>query len=70
MLLELAKKTGAPCNPYSFRRSFACNLHRQGLSTLNMMYLGGWVDLSMVLKYTRSITFDNYLKHYRDVESK
>ncbi|MFC2051894.1 tyrosine recombinase XerC [Chloroflexota bacterium] len=68
MLLELAKETGIPCNPHSFRRGFACNLHRKGLSTLDIMHLGGWADLSMVLRYTRSITFDDCLKHYRDVE--
>ena len=69
MLLELAKRTGLPCNPHSFRRGFACNLHRKGLSTLDIMRLGGWSDLSMVLRYTRSITFEDCLKHYREVES-
>jgi integrase/recombinase XerC len=68
MLLDLAKKTGLPCNPHSFRRGFACNLHRKGLSTLDIMHLGGWEDLSMVLRYTRSITFDDCLKHYRALE--
>ena len=65
MLLELAKRTGIPCNPHSFRRGFACNLHRRGLSTLDIMHLGGWSDLSMVLRYTRSITFGDCLEHYR-----
>jgi integrase len=69
MLLELAKETGLPCNPHSFRRGFACSLHRRGLSTLNIMHLGGWEDLSMVLRYTRSITFDDCLKHYKKVTS-
>lgn len=69
MLLELAKKTNLPCNPHAFRRGFACNLHRKGLSTLDIMHLGGWSDLSMVLRYTRSITFDDCLKHYREIES-
>jgi integrase/recombinase XerC/integrase/recombinase XerD len=59
--------TGIKCNPHSFRRGFACNLHRKGLSTLDIMHLGGWQDLSMVLRYTRSITFDDCLKHYRAV---
>ena len=68
MLLELAKKTGLPCNPRSFRRGFACNLHRKGLSTLDIRHLGGWADLSMVLRYTRSITFDDCLDHYREIE--
>ncbi|MFC1995750.1 tyrosine-type recombinase/integrase [Chloroflexota bacterium] len=68
MLLELAKRTSLPCNSHIFRRGFACNLHRKGLSTLDIMHLGGWSDLSMVLRYTRSITFDDCLKHYREVE--
>lgn len=67
MLTNLKQRTGLPCNPHSFRRGFACNLHREGLSTLDIMHLGGWQDLSMVLRYTRSITFDDCLKHYRAV---
>jgi len=31
------------------------------------MHLGGWEDLDMVLKYTRSITFDDCLTHYKQV---
>jgi integrase len=65
MLLELVKETGIPCNPHSFRRGFACNLPGKGLSTLDIMHLGGWEDLSMVLRYTRSITFDDCLEHYK-----
>jgi integrase/recombinase XerC/integrase/recombinase XerD len=65
MLRNLEKQTGIKCNPHSFRRGFACNLHRRGLSTLDIMHLGGWQDLSMVLRYTRSITFEDCLKHYQ-----
>jgi len=62
---RLKEDTGIPRNPYSFRRGFACNLHRKGLSTLDIMHLGGWSDLSMVLRYTRSITFEDCLEHYK-----
>jgi integrase/recombinase XerC/integrase/recombinase XerD len=65
MLKTLGISTGIKCNPHSFRRGFACNLHRKGLSTLDIMHLGGWSDLSMVLHYTRSITFEDCLEHYR-----
>jgi len=65
MLRTLEKQTGIKCNPHSFRRGFACNLHRKGLSTLDIMHLGGWEDLSMVLRYTHSITFDDCLAHYQ-----
>jgi site-specific recombinase XerD len=67
VLRTLWLATGIKCNPHSFRRGFACNLHRKGLSTLDIMHLGGWNDLSMVLRYTRSITFDDCLKHYQAV---
>jgi len=67
MLERLEKETGIKCNPHAFRRGFACNLHRKGLSTLDIMHLGGWSDLSMVLRYTYSITFDDCLKHYEQV---
>jgi len=65
MLKRLGEEIGMKCNPHSFRRGFACNLHRKGLSTLDIMHLGGWADLSMVLRYTRSITFDDCLEHYK-----
>jgi site-specific recombinase XerD len=64
---RLKQATGISCNPHSFRRGFACNLHRKGLSTLDIMHLGGWSDLSMVLRYTRSITFDDCMEHYKRV---
>jgi integrase/recombinase XerC/integrase/recombinase XerD len=67
MLRRLSELTGIKCNPHSFRRGFACMLHRKGLSTLDIMHLGGWEDLDMVLKYTRSITFEDCLKHYKQV---
>ena len=68
MLKRLRQNTGIACNAHSFRRGFACNLHRKGLSTLDIMHLGGWSDLSMVLRYTRSITFEDCLAHYREIE--
>jgi len=67
MLKRLSQETGIRCNAHSFRRGFACNLHRKGLSTLDIMHLGGWSDLSMVLRYTRSITFEDCLEHYKRV---
>jgi len=62
MLQGLELQTAIRCNAHSFRRGFACNLHRKGLSTLDIMHLGGWEDLSMVLRYTRSITWSEPLK--------
>jgi integrase/recombinase XerC/integrase/recombinase XerD len=68
VLRTLSLHTGIKCNPHAFRQGFACNLHRRGLSTLDIMHLGGWADLSMVLRYTRSITFDDCLKHYQEID--
>ena len=65
MLLELAKITGLPCNPHNFRRTFASNLHRAGLDIEHIMRLGGWESLEMVLRYTRSVKFEDSLKLYR-----
>ena len=36
VLRTLWLTTGIKCNPHSFRRGFACNLHRKGLSTLDI----------------------------------
>ncbi len=69
MLERLEKEIGIKCNPHVFRRAFACNLHRKGLSTLSIMHLGGWENLDMVLRYTRSITFEDCLKHYEQVNN-
>ncbi len=69
MLKRLSYSTGIKFSCHAFRRGFACNLHRKGLSTLDIMHLGGWEDLTMALRYTRSITFDDCLSHYQKVNS-
>lgn len=69
MVKRLSKKTGIKFSCHAFRRGFACNLHRKGLSTLDIMHLGGWEDLTMTLRYTRSITFDDCLKHYGMIDN-
>ena len=67
MLTRLSQKVGFSCNAHSFRRGFACHLHKKGLSTLSIMNLGRWSSLDMVTRYTRSITFDDCLEQYRQV---
>ncbi|MFC1962589.1 tyrosine-type recombinase/integrase [Chloroflexota bacterium] len=69
MLTRLSNQVGFPCNPHSFRRGFACNLHKRGLSTLSIMHLGRWSSLEMVSRYCRSITFDDCLEQYRQVNN-
>jgi len=67
MLHRLGQKTGLPCNPHTFRRTFASNLHRKGLDVEHIMRLGGWESLDMVLRYTRSVKFEDSLKLYQGV---
>ncbi len=68
VLRRLEKKTGLPCNPHTFRRTFASNLHRAGLDIEHIMRLGGWESLDMVVRYTRSVKFEESLKLYKKIE--
>jgi len=65
MLRRLKVKTGLPCNPHTFRRTFACLLRKQGLDSLTIKDLGRWESLEMVQRYTRSVTFQDSLKFYK-----
>ncbi len=69
MLRRLEKQTGLKCNPHTFRRTFASNLHRAGLDVEHIMRLGGWESLDMVLRYTRSVKFEDSLRLYRRLEA-
>ncbi len=69
MLYRLQEKTELPCNPHTFRRTFASNLHRCGLDVEHIMRLGGWESLDMVLRYTRSVKFEESLRLYREMNS-
>jgi len=65
MLEYLAKETGLPCNPHTFRRTFACLLRKAGVDTMTIKDLGRWESLEMVQRYTRSVTFNDSLRFYR-----
>ena len=65
MLDDLRVKTGLPCNPHTFRRTFACLLRKQGIDTMTIKDLGRWESLEMVQRYTRSITFQDSLEFYK-----
>ena len=67
MLYRLQERTGLNCNPHTFKRTFASNLHRAGLDVEHIMRLGGWESLDMVLRYTRSVRFEESLKLYRSI---
>jgi site-specific recombinase XerD len=68
MLYRLEKRTGLRCNPHTFRRTFASNLHRAGLDIEHIIRLGGWESLDIVLRYTRRVKFEESLKLYREVD--
>lgn len=68
MLKRLGKETGIHCNPHSFRRGFAVHQVKSGLSTRVVQSLGGWEQISMVERYTRSLSFDDALKLYKGIQ--
>jgi site-specific recombinase XerD len=65
MLKRLEVDTRLPCNPHTFRRTFACLLRKSGVDTMTIKDLGRWESLEMVQRYTRSITFEDSMKHYK-----
>jgi site-specific recombinase XerD len=69
MLYRLAEETGLICNPHTFRRTFASNLHRVGLDIEHIMRLGGWESLDMVLRYTRPVKFEDSLALYKRINN-
>jgi site-specific recombinase XerD len=65
ILKQLRVKTGLPCNPHTFRRTFACLLRKAGVDTMTIKDLGRWESLEMVQRYTRSVSFHDSLKFYK-----
>jgi site-specific recombinase XerD len=65
MLDRLKQETGLPCNPHTFRRTFACLLRKAGVDTMTIKDLGRWESLEMVQRYTRSVSFEDSLKFYK-----
>jgi len=65
MLRRLEAATRLPCNPHTFRRTFACLLRKAGLDILTIKDLGRWESLEMVQRYTRSVSFQDSLRFYK-----
>jgi site-specific recombinase XerD len=63
MLKRLHQATGITCNPHSFRRAFASILLKSGIDSLDIKRLGEWQNLQMVDRYTRSVQFEDSLRH-------
>ena len=62
---RLHERTNLPCNPHTFRRTFACLLRKAGVDTMTIKDLGRWESLEMVQRYTRSVTVEDSLKVYK-----
>jgi site-specific recombinase XerD len=67
MLKRLSKEAGIKCNPHAFRRGFAVHQVKSGLSTRVVQALGGWETIAMVERYSKSLTFDDALQLYKQV---
>jgi site-specific recombinase XerD len=65
MLSRLGDETGLPCNPHTFRRTFACLLRKAGVDSMTIKDLGRWESVEMVQRYTRSVTFEDCMKQYK-----
>lgn len=65
LLRNLRRKTGLPCNPHTFRRTFACLLRKKGVDSLTIQTLGRWESLEMVNHYCRAFQFRDAIKHYQ-----
>ncbi len=65
MLESLRRDTSLPCNPHTFRRTFACLLRKAGVDTMTIKDLGRWGSLEMVQRYTRSVSFQDSMKFYK-----
>ena len=69
MLKRLKAEISIQCNAHSFRRGFCVHQVKSGLSTRVVQALGGWENLAMVEKYSKSLDFDDALEVYRQVNS-
>jgi len=70
MLKRLKAESGVTCNAHSFRRGFCVHQVKCGLSTRVVQALGGWENITMVEKYSKSLNFDEALSLYRRVSEK
>jgi integrase len=67
ILRRLGQATGIHCNPHSFRRGFCIHNVKLGLSNKVIQALGGWETPNMVSHYAQSLTFEDALTIYRNV---
>ena len=65
MFRSLQLKTGIKCNPHAFRRGWASELTRMGVSGAAVQTLGNWSDPKMPALYTRSVKFEELARGYK-----
>jgi site-specific recombinase XerD len=70
MLKRLSKETGIKANPHSFRRGFCVHNVKSGLSTRIVQAIGGWESIIMVERYSRSLSFEDALQVYHNVNGR
>jgi site-specific recombinase XerD len=64
-LQKLSLRTGLPCNPHTFGRTFASILAKRGIDSLHIMRLGRWQSLAVVDRYTKSVRFEDSPKFHK-----
>ncbi len=69
MLKRLKAEANVQCNPHSFRRGFCVHQVKSGLSTRVVQALGGWENIAMVERYSKSLGFDEALSLYRQINT-
>jgi len=69
ILQRLGQATGIRCNAHSFRRGFCVHQVKSGLSTRIVQALGDWESPDMVSHYAQSLTFDEALNLYRQINT-
>ena len=67
MLKRLSKESGIKCNSHSFRKGFAINNLKSGLSTRIVQSPGGWKSIVIVERYSGSLSFEDTLQVYHNL---
>jgi len=70
MLKRLKAESGIACNAHSFRRGFCIHQIKSGLSTRVVQALGGWESITMMERYSKSLSFEEALNVYRRLNSR
>ena len=69
ILKRLKAETGIQRNAHAYRRGFCFQQVKSGLSTRVVQALGGWDTIAMVEKYSKSLSFDDALALYHEMNS-